>query len=86
VTRLLVKLFEAPEVEFRGLIDDWEQKTGRKSIDIRLTNQLTHLSKDILDYINLEPDASEREVYHALNLYVQKENKKIEEINERKKI
>lgn len=77
MTRLLVRLFEAPEVEFRGLIDDWEKKTGRNSVDISLTNKLMHQSKEILKYINLDDNASEREVYHALNDVIANENDKI---------
>lgn len=79
MTRLLVRLFEAPEVQFRSLIDEWEKKTGRQSVDISLTNQLMHNSKAILEYANLSKDASEREVYHALNDLISRENSKIEE-------
>ncbi|MEK7626043.1 MAG: hypothetical protein AAB423_01655 [Patescibacteria group bacterium] len=78
MTKFLIQLFEAPEVDFRHHINDWEVKSGRKSIDIRLTHQIKNSSKEILAYLGLAEDASSKEVYHALNHLLDKENTIIE--------
>lgn len=78
MTKFLIQLFEAPEVDFRHHINDWESRSGKKSIDIRLTNQIKNSAKDILAYLGLADDATPREVYHALNHLLNKENDIIE--------
>ncbi len=78
MTQFLIRLFEAPKVDFHNHIEAMEREYGVRSVDIKLTNQINLSSKDILKYLSLDDDSLSREVYHSLNRYIDQENATVE--------
>ncbi len=78
MTQFLIRLFEAPKVDFHNHIDAMEREYGVRSVDIKLTNKINLSSKEILKYLSLSDDSLSREVYHSLNHFIDQENAVIE--------
>lgn len=80
MTKFLLRLFEAPEVSFRQIIDEYEAKSGRQSLDIRLTDSIRHESQVIHDFLSLHDQPTEKELYYSLQNLARAENDLIEKM------
>ena len=78
MTQFLIRLFEAPALDFHRHIAAMESKFGARSVDIQLTNRINVDSKTILPHLSLEADTLPKELYHSLNQYLSQENNLIE--------
>lgn len=49
--------------------DDLEKATGRQALDAQLIGDILHMAHLVIREMGLEPDATAREVYHALRVH-----------------
>lgn len=67
MTRVLAELLGAEQPSFRVVIQKLEQIAGKPSKDIRLTNEIAHITRDKIRALGLDPsDTTGQELYHAL--------------------
>jgi len=78
MSRLLAELLGAPQPAFTQALHKLEQASGQPSVDVRLTAEMVQKAQAAIKTLGLDPrDTTTRELYQALMLQVERDEKRL---------